>query len=216
MEGIGAPPNRRGWWRRGIAGETPAAAALTAVLLVAWYAMSLVYPVLNHGPSRINLRTPLDDALPIVPAFVVPYVSLTSFVGLSMAIFLAIRVRILRSAAVAMMLAWAVSYACYFLMQSYIERPTLTGADLFSQMVRAVYAGDNPYNDFPSLHVSLSTIIAIHWWRVDRRVGLVVGAWTALIVCSTVLIRQHHLADVAGGLVLAAAASWLSWRWVGA
>ena len=69
-----------------------------------------------------------------------------------------------------------------------------------------MYAGDQPYNDFPSLHTSLSTIVAVHWWRVDRRAGLAAGAWTLLIVASTVLIHQHYLADLAGGLILAAVA----------
>ena len=79
-------------------------------------------------------------------------------------------------------------------------------------MIRDVYAGDNPYNDFPSLHTSLSTIIAIAWWRTDRRLGIVAGAWTALIVASTVFVKQHYVADVAAGLLLAWGASWLSKR----
>jgi membrane-associated phospholipid phosphatase len=66
-----------------------------------------------------------------------------------------------------------------------------------------VYAGDHPFNDFPSLHVSTSAIIAIHWWRFNRRAGLVAVIWAVLIAMSTVLIRQHYLADVAGGLILA-------------
>ena len=41
----------------------------------------------------------------------------------------------------------------------------------FSGMIRTIYASDQPYNDFPSLHTSLSTVIAIHWWRFDRRIG---------------------------------------------
>jgi membrane-associated phospholipid phosphatase len=79
-------------------------------------------------------------------------------------------------------------------------------------MIRDVYAGDNPYNDFPSLHTSLSTLVAFHWFRVDRRLGIAVAIWTALIVASTVLIKQHNVADVAGGLLLAYGAYWLSSR----
>ena len=55
----------------------------------------------------------------------------------------------------------------------------------------------------------MSTIIAIHWWRLDRRIGIPAAIWTALIVVSTVLIKQHYLADVAGGLVLAGVTSWI-------
>jgi membrane-associated phospholipid phosphatase len=196
----------RGQLRQGILGERRTAAVATLLLLAAAYGVSLLYAPLNHGPSRIFLRTPLDQGIPVVPVFVIPYVSLTPYIAVTMLLLLLARVRILRSAAVAMIIAWLVSYACYHFLQSYVARPELSGTDPLTSLIRTVYAGDQPYNDFPSLHTSLSTIVAVHWWRVDRRVGLAAGAWTLLIVASTVLIHQHYLADLAGGLILAAVA----------
>jgi membrane-associated phospholipid phosphatase len=202
----------RGQLRRGIFGESWGVALATLVLLVAWYGVSLLYTPLNHGPNRIFLRTPLDQAIPVVPVFVIPYISLTPYIAVTMALLLLTRVRLFRSAAVAMIAAWLVSYAFYFFLQSYVARPQLTGSDPFTSLIRTVYAGDQPYNDFPSLHTSLSTIVAIYWWRVDRRIGIVAGAWTLLIVASTVLVYQHYLADLAGGLTLAAVACIVSLR----
>ncbi len=196
----------RGQLRRGVFGERWSVALATLLLLAAWYGMSLLYAPLNHGPNRIFLRTPLDQAIPVVPVFVIPYVSLTPYIAATMALLLLLRVRLLRSAAAAMIIAWLVSYAFYVFLQSYVARPELTGGDLLTALIRTVYAGDQPYNDFPSLHTSLSTIVAVHWWRVDRPAGLAAGAWTLLIVASTVLIHQHYLADLAGGLILAAVA----------
>ncbi|MGA2282102.1 MAG: phosphatase PAP2 family protein [Candidatus Dormibacteria bacterium] len=194
----------RGQLRQGILGERRTAAVATLLLLAAAYGVSLLYAPLNHGPSRIFLRTPLDQGIPVVPVFVIPYVSLTPYIAVTMLLLLLARVRILRSAAVAMIIAWLVSYAFYFFLQSYVARPHLTGSDPLTALIRTVYASDRPYNDFPSLHTSLSTIVAVHWWRVDRRAGVAAGVWTVLIVASTVLIHQHYLADVAGGLTLAA------------
>ncbi len=202
----------RGQLRQGILGERWTAMVATLLLLAAWYGVNLLYAPLNHGPSRIFLRTPLDQAIPVVPVFVIPYVSLTPYIALTMALLLLTRVRTFRSAAVAMIIAWLVSYAFYDLLQSYVARPHLTGSDPLTALIRAVYAGDRPYNDFPSLHTSLSTIVAVHWWRVDRRAGAVAAAWSLLIVASTLLIHQHYLADVAGGLVLAALSSLVSLR----
>jgi len=199
-------PWLRGQLRRGVFGERWSVALATLLLLAAWYGMSLLYAPLNHGPNRIFLRTPLDQAIPVVPVFAIPYVSLTPYIAATMALLLLLRVRLFRSAAAAMIIAWLVSYAFYFLLQSYVARPELTGTDPLTALIRTVYAGDQPYNDFPSLHTSLSTIVAVHWWRVDRRAGLAAGAWTLLIVASTVLIHQHYLADLAGGLILAAVA----------
>ena len=198
--------------RRGIFGESWGVALATLVLLVAWYGVSLLYTPLNHGPNRIFLRTPLDQAIPVVPVFVIPYISLTPYIAVTMALLLLARVRLFRSAAVAMIIAWLVSYAFYFFLQSYVARPHLTGSDPLTALIRTVYAGDQPYNDFPSLHTSLSTIVAIYWWRVDRRIGIVAGVWTLLVVASTVLVHQHYLADLAGGLTLAAVACVVSLR----
>lgn len=61
---------------RGIFGEGWRAAGITLAIGVVTFAVSLIYDPLNHGPYRIFLRTPIDDALPVVGAFVIPYVSI--------------------------------------------------------------------------------------------------------------------------------------------
>jgi membrane-associated phospholipid phosphatase len=199
--------------KRGIFGEPWRWALIDLLLIAAVLGTNLIYDALNHGPNRIFLRTPLDDALPVVPLFAVPYVSLIPFIGASLLLMLLFRARLFRSAALSMIAVWFISYAFYFFLQSYVARPEVTGTDFFSGMVRSVYAGDQPYNDFPSLHTSLSTIIAIHWWHAGRRVGVPAALVTALIVASTVLIKQHYLADVAAGLVLGGLTATLLIRW---
>jgi membrane-associated phospholipid phosphatase len=195
--------------RRGIVAERGWGLTLNLLLIPAILGTNLIYEPLNHGPNRIFLETPLDRALPLVPIFAIPYVSLIPYIGVSLLAFLFVRARVYRSAATTMIIVWFISYACFFFLQSYIARPAITGTDPFSAVVRGIYAGDRPYNDFPSLHTSLSTIIAIHWWRIDRRIGIAAAIWTGLIVMSTVLIKQHYLADVVGGLALAGVISWL-------
>jgi membrane-associated phospholipid phosphatase len=198
--------------KRGILAERGWGLAVSLLLIPAILGTNLIYDGLNHGPNRIFLETALDRALPVVPIFAVPYVSLIPYIGVSLIAFLFFRVRVYRSAAITMIVVWFISYAFYFFLQSYIARPDITGTDPFSAMVRTIYRSDQPYNDFPSLHTSLSTIIAIHWWRVDKRIGILAAVWTALIVASTVLIKQHYFADLLGGLILASVTSWLVLR----
>ncbi len=198
--------------RRGILAERGMGLILSLLLIPAILATNLIYNSLNHGPYRIFLETPLDRALPVVPIFAIPYVSLIPYVGVSLIAFLVFRVRVYRSAALTMIIVWFVSYAFYFFLQSYIARPQITGTDPLSGLIRSIYASDQPYNDFPSLHTSLSTVIAIHWWRLDRRIGVAAAGWTALIIASTVLVKQHYLADLIAGLALAGVASILVMR----
>ena len=196
----------------GIFGRGWRAASVTLILGVIAIATSLVYDALNHGPAVLDLRSPIDDAIPVVGLFVIPYVSLRPFLYGSALLFLLFRARIYRSAALSMTVVLLVSYAFYLFLQSFIDRPVLTGDDVFSRMIRDVYLSDQPYNDFPSLHASLSTVFAIHWWRVDRRIGVAVAIWVALIVLSTVFIKQHYVADMLAGVLLAFVVSRISLR----
>ena len=182
--------------------------ALFSILLaVGVYFTSLIYAMLNHGPAVLNLHTALDSAIPVVPIFVIPYNSLQPYIYATLILFLVFRTKYFQSAALAMITVWFISYAFYYFLQSEVVRPVLTGTDVFSKMVMSVYAGDNPYNDFPSLHTSLSTILAIHWVKVNKPLGTVLSIWTALIVAATLFIKQHYIADVLFGLVLAFGAS---------
>lgn len=183
-------------------------AALCVGLGIADYVASLGYDYLNHGPNRLFLRTPIDQALPVVPVFAVPYVSLEPFIYGSLVVFLLFRVRLFQSAVSSMIVTFLVSYLFFAFLQTYVDRPVLTSNDPFTEMIRGVYASDHPYNDFPSLHVSTSTIIAIHWWRFSRRSWPLI-VWAGFVAISTVMVKQHYVPDIAGGLVLAFASSLL-------
>ena len=189
-------------------------AAWSVLQAIGVYACSKGYDALNHGPSVVFLRTPVDQQIPVVKLFVLPYVSLQPLTYLTLIIFLLVSVRIFQSAALSMIIAFLISFVFFIFMQSFVERPAVVGDDLLSGLLRGVYSSDNPYNDFPSLHTSLSTILAIHWMRVDRRVGIATSIWAALIVMSTVFVHQHYLADVVGGLVIAFGVSWVLLRLV--
>jgi membrane-associated phospholipid phosphatase len=202
--------------RRGVLFAGWKGAAVCLLLAGADYLASLGYDYLNQGPYRMLLRSPLDDALPVVPLFVIPYVSLQPFIYGSLVVFLLFRTRVYQSAVLSMIVTFAISYLFFAFLQTYVDRPVLTGGDALTGLLRSVYAGDQPFNDFPSLHVSTSTIIAIHWWRFGRRTTLPLIAWAGLIALSTVMVKQHYVADIAGGLLLAFGTSLLFIRAVDA
>lgn len=59
-------------------------------------------------------------------------------------------------------------------------------------------------NNFPSLHVALSVSAVLAYLPLVKSPWKAFFAtWALLIVLSTLLTRQHGLADVAGGLALA-------------
>jgi membrane-associated phospholipid phosphatase len=182
--------------------------ALAAVIA----ALYLLYRPLNQGPARFELRTPLDERIPLLTPFVVPYVSVLLLGLLTLAVLLAVDVRLARSALLALMLTLLIAYAFYYFAQTYVPRPVITGDDVFSRTLRGVYGSDGPYNCFPSLHNALSVIIAVHWVRLSPRAGNYVAAWCRLIMLSTLFVHQHYVADMAGGAAVAAFSCWAAPR----
>jgi membrane-associated phospholipid phosphatase len=81
----------------------------------------------------------------------------------------------------------------------------------YRQIFRAIHDVDAPHNLVPSLHVVFSSVIALACASFARPpFRWLLWTWLALIVLSTVLVHQHHLADVAAALLLVAA---LRRRW---
>ncbi len=74
-----------------------------------------------------------------------------------------------------------------------------------------LYTIDRPHNLFPSLHVTLSTLVlASLLWRVNGMLLWLYGVWLVLLYLSVLLVHQHHVLDIVGGVVLAV----LAVRWL--
>jgi membrane-associated phospholipid phosphatase len=65
---------------------------------------------------------------------------------------------------------------------------------------------DQTKNAFPSMHVGLAVLLTLIGLRVCRGWGLVLGVATAVIVVSTLLVKQHFLADLPAGAIVGWAA----------
>jgi membrane-associated phospholipid phosphatase len=162
-----------------------------------------IYKKMNErAPEGDVLMTRLDDAIPFLPVFSVPYLLFLPYVmwlvvyGIVATPFYAQ----IAASAVAVQLAGAVVYRIH---QTHVPRPKVVGADVFSRLTRFVYAHDRPYCNYPSFHVAYSVLCA-YWTAIIFPVLLVPAAVFSLsIVLSTMFIKQHAMIDVVGGVTLA-------------
>lgn len=146
--------------------------------------------------------------IPFVPLMIVPYMSIDLF--FAAAPFLCENRRELRTFACRIAFAIIVAGGCFLVLplRFAFERPAAPGwlgavFDMFRNF-------DQPYNLFPSLHITLRTVLADLYARHTRgSVYAVLQAWFSLIGLSTVLTYQHHLVDILGGFVLAAVCFYL-------
>ena len=157
------------------------------------------------------MYTPLDDWIPFVPVFVIPYVIWYGYVIVT-SVYLFFRSRdAFRRIAIFLSAGMCVACVVYTLLPNgqYL-RPFELGTDWCSQLIGYLYSKDTPFNSAPSIHViySMGTAYAILAYNqhVSRRRYIILSAvtWTmaAAICLSTVFIKQHSVIDMAGGFLV--------------
>ena len=147
----------------------------------------------------------LDRLIPLQPAWAIVYGSLLLFIVLP---FVILRdAAEIRRTSYAYLLLWLVSFAFFVAWPTVAPHPpTVAGRGFFPWFLQCIYSADVSANCFPSLHVAQSCVSAIVCRRVNRPLGNVAGVWAALIALSTLFTKQHYVADVIGGVILAAIA----------
>lgn len=161
----------------------------------------LVLNLLDIKP--LVLKLPGEEHIPFLPLLIVLYVvvyAMPAWIILS----IQRRRRMVQTIAV-FFLALAVHFFFFLFMPvEYILRPELKiGSEILQQAFVFLYRIDGPVNTFPSMHVSfafISYFVVKRCWPRWAGVFLILAAATSL---STLVVKQHYIADVIGGLVLA-------------
>ena len=179
-----------------------------AVALAACYALfTATYLPINElsvGRDAWTLFLPGEERLPFLPIFEYLYV-LTYFIG-ALLIATVRDYATFRRLARATGLSLLAAYTTYLLFPVYFERPHLEVSSLHTWLLSLEYM-DKPYNHFPSLHVTLSWL-AVFASQVSRRARVGLYVLAAGVSVSTLFVKQHYIADVLYGFVVA----WIAWR----
>lgn len=144
-----------------------------------------------------------DSAVPLQPWWVLVYGALYMFLIL-LPFFVVRENELLRRTVLAYLAVWITSYICFVVYPTAAPRPASVGGDGFAVWgLRILYDADPPYNCFPSLHVAHSFVSALACHRVHRALGAAAVGCASLVALSTLLTKQHYVADVLMGAVMA-------------
>lgn len=161
----------------------------------------------SSRPTETHLKTPWENLVPTIPIFLVPYLLATvSF--LVAPIFFYVKLGWIKTKAylITQTIATTIAYAFYWLYPTSVVRETLTGQGFWWNILRILHATDRPSAAFPSGHVYHTTVIAYFCWVYFPASRPFVAVILPLVVVSTVLLKQHYLPDIAGGLATAVVA----------
>jgi pimeloyl-ACP methyl ester carboxylesterase/membrane-associated phospholipid phosphatase len=152
-------------------------------------------------PACYDLSTSLDQAIPFIPAFIYPFYLVY---GMMLIPAFLIRDPALFYRSVTGFSALILGSCLLFLLfPVYVPRPELIPDTYAGLLVRAAYEQDRPVCGFPSLHVAASLLVAATVLRERRLVGALLLGFALLTSAATLFIKQHVLADLAGGAAFA-------------
>lgn len=168
--------------------------------------VGLLYRPLNHNNGHVHmLITIIDQNIAFNRFFVVPYLAWYFIIFVALIWFISRDHKLYYSTLISIICGLLISFGLFSIFQTTVPRPVVMGSDLFSQLTKLVYRIDSPYNAFPSIHVMTSFIIFLGCNRTRvtaRRTSLFFQGTAILVMLSTLFIKQHTLADVAGGLIM--------------
>lgn len=151
----------------------------------------------------------IDDKIPFIEYFIVPYLLWFIYIAAGIAYFL-----FKDKAEYYRLCAFLFTGMTVFLIISTVYpnghhlRPTEFARDnIFVDMVRAIYETDTSTNLFPSIHVYNSIGVNIAVWHSEKfRKKKLIRYGSAIlmvsIVLSTMFLKQHSVFDVITGIIL--------------
>lgn len=169
----------------------------------------LYFPAEARKTKGHFLKTKLDDSIPLISEFVIPYILFFPYVFGVFIWAYASKSPDFAQLAVSTTAVSVITTLIYLEYPSMMVRPFVSGKikpkSLTEKIVAEIESFDRPNNIFPSNHVAYSLVTTM--FLVTSYPNYIWIFWTifAFIAASTVFIKQHDLIDLPAGALLALA-----------
>ncbi|MGI6239419.1 MAG: phosphatase PAP2 family protein [Christensenellales bacterium] len=178
-------------------------------LLICLAAQFLAYYIPRTLPPRgvrIEMALWIDARIGVYPIWVIIYIGAYLFWVWGYVAILSNSRADMRRFFAADIVQKAVAALCFILLPTHLHRPALAEDSVFAALTNLIYRLDPPDNLFPSMHTSVS-------WLIARSIGSMRGVrpackavcyvCAALVMLSALFTGQHVVLDLIGGVALA-------------
>jgi len=182
--------------------------ALVGFLLTVWACGYYAIALSTDPQAARSLATAFDAAIPFVPATI--YLYSWVYTAMLYPLFTVRCLQLFRRVALAYSLVIAISFVVFRLFPvtslGFRPDPRLLQDHSFCEWgVRLNFLLDPPFNLFPSLHLSIATLVALTAWKVRPAYGAMAIFMVSGIAVAVLTLKQHFLADGIAGIALGAA-----------
>ena len=149
-----------------------------------------------------------EYSIPLWSWTIIPYWSIDLMYGV--AILLTTSWQSLKTLGLRLLTAQVICIICFLLfpLKFYFDRPVLNG--FFGLLFDILMGFDKPFNQAPSLHITLLVILWQFYAQYFRRLGrYILHLWCFLIALSVLTTWQHHFFDIPTGLWVGCLCIWL-------
>tara|TARA_Y100000310_G_scaffold150201_3_gene149644 strand:+ start:18832 stop:19485 length:654 start_codon:yes stop_codon:yes gene_type:complete len=168
----------------------------------------LLYGLIQYfiTTNSINFLTPLDSYMPLMPELIWVYHSLPIVMVVTI-MFLTQNKQLLYTVISSFLAVMVVNSLFHIIAPSFYPRPELIPQTLSEEFLMWTYNIDGANNTFPSTHVSYAFLMMLTAADTQKAklypiLKYCFILWAVMITISTLLLKQHYIADVVSALIL--------------
>lgn len=155
------------------------------------------------------INIPLDDKIPFVEGFIVPYLLWFPFMALGIAYVFFMDKKEFLPMGWNLVIGMSLFLVVSFIFPNGLQlRPEVFPHDnVCTDLVKHLYSVDTSTNVIPSIHVFNSLVCGISfgrvlWWKKHKICAVASYTMAGLIVISTMFVKQHSIVDVVSGILM--------------
>ncbi|MEK7155251.1 MAG: phosphatase PAP2 family protein [Patescibacteria group bacterium] len=179
--------------------------SLGIVMVLAIAGLFLYFPTNRiKAPGRWFFQdTWFDKYIPLVPYFIIPYVAYYPYL-IATPILMWGTLYAAEFFTCLAIAGWSAAAFWYFFPAGILRKHDIR-PDIFSRMIIWLYENDHENNTIPSSHVFHAIICSYFLALAYSSYVLLFATIGFFVAISTVFVKQHHAADILGGMVWALA-----------
>ena len=169
------------------------------LLLVLFLLIKSIYLPLNKRQSKYYWKIKLDDVIPLIPIFIIPY--LGYFIFIISTIILLWSTKYINNFFITYIISYIIAGLFWYFLPNGVKRPKIYKKDIFSKLTALIYKYDDDTNGFPSAHIMASLICSYFLMIAFPEYLILIWSINFLICISTVFVKQHYILDILGGII---------------